>query len=110
MIEIQKIDTPLDCELVNNEFYTYDPENSFNQKDSLEYLSEDLFQCTFPEDHLTIDLGWYGDIAANEGEFRIYIIESDNWEFPFNVIHSKSVVEIKNLLNKILEYYTEIVF
>jgi len=53
---------------------------------------------------MIIDLGWYGNLKTNEGEFRIYIVINENWEYPFNVIHSKSVDEIKTLLTKTLEY------
>lgn len=108
MIRIQNIDFPEDCCLTNNDFYNYDPINSFNKADNLKYLNEDLLQCSFPEEDIIIDLGWYGDIASNKGEFRIYIIKNENWEIPLNVIHSKSVVEITDLLSKILEYYSSI--
>lgn len=106
MIRIQKINFPTDCILINNDFYSYDPLLSFNEADSLKYLNEDLLQCSFPEDDIIIDLGWYGDIISNNGEFKIYIIQNENWEIPFNIIYSKSAEEIKNLLTKILHYYT----
>ena len=106
MIRIQEINFPSDCRVINNDFYTYDPLNSFDEADSLKYLNEDLLQCSFPEDDLIIDLGWYGDIISNKGEFRIYIIQNENWEIPSNIIYSKSVEETRDLLDKILEYYT----
>ena len=106
MIRIQKIYFPLDCRIINNDFYSYDPVNSFNEVDSSKYLNEDLLQCSFPIDDMIIDLGWYGDIISNKGEFRIYIIKNENWEIPFNIIYSKSTEEIKNILTKILQYYT----
>jgi hypothetical protein len=106
MIEIQNIEFPKDCKVIKNEFYNYDPEKSYNKSDSLDYLSEDILQCSFPEDEMNIDLGWYGDLITNKGEFRIYMIKNENWEIPFNIIHSKSVGEITKMLNKILEYYT----
>ena len=55
---------------------------------------------------MVIDLGWYGDTALNKGEFRISIIIKENWEVPFNVLYSKSVVETKNIISKIFQYYT----
>lgn len=106
MIEIQNINFPEDCNIINNDFYNYNPLNAFNKTDSLKYLNEDLLQCSFPEDNIIIDLGWYGDIETNKGEFRIYIILNENWEIPFNIIYSKSVEETKELLIKILDYYT----
>ncbi len=106
MIRIQEINFPQDCVIINNDFYNYDPVNSFSEVDSLKYLNEDLLQCTFPEYDIIIDLGWYGDIISNIGEFRIYIIQNENWEIPFNIIHSKSTEEVRGLLTKILQYYT----
>ena len=106
MIKIQEIDFPLDCKIINHDFYTYDPVNSFSEAHSLNYLNEDLLQCSFPLDDMIIDLGWYGELTSNRGEFRIYIIINENWDFPSNVIHSKSPDETKELLTKILHYYT----
>jgi len=106
MISLQKINFPPDCEIIKNDFYNYDPVNAFTEADSLKYLSEDLLQCSFPEEDITIDLGWYGDIVSNKGGFKIYIIEKENWEVPLNVIHSKSAEEIKSFLTKILQYYS----
>ena len=106
MIRIQKINFPDDCKIINNDFYDYDPVNAFNISDSSKYLNEDLLQCSFPEDDLVIDLGWYGDVNTNKGEFKIQIIKLQNWEIPFNVIHSKSTKEVKSILTKILQYYT----
>ena len=108
MIKLQNINFPTDCEIVRHNFHNYDPVNSFSEENNFEYLGEDLLQCSFPEESMIIDLGWYGDLIANKGEFRIHNIQNENWEVPANVIHSKSVEEITNLLNKILDYYTSI--
>ena len=106
MIEIQKIYFPADCEIIHHEFYNYEPATSFTEVNNLQYLNEDLLQCAFTEDEITIDLGWYGDAKTNKGGFQIQIIESENWEVPLNVIHSKSAEETKNFLNRILQPYT----
>lgn len=108
MISIQKIHFPPGCDVINNDFYTYDPLNSFNKSDSIKYLNEDLFQCKFPDDNVIIDLGWYGDFESNKGEFKIQIIQSENWEIPLNVSYSKSVEETKDLLINILHYYSNV--
>lgn len=105
MIEIQEINTPLDCRIIRNEFYAYDPVNS-NEADNIKYLSEDLFQCSFPKDDLIIDLGWYGNATTGKGEFMIQVIVNENWDMPSNTIYSKSADETKELLTKILLYYT----
>ncbi|MDO6803769.1 hypothetical protein Q4595_15050 [Wenyingzhuangia sp. 1_MG-2023] len=106
MPTIQKIEFPFDCNIINHNFYDYDPLLSFSETTSLQYLSEDLFQCTFPEENIVIDLGWYGDIANNKGEFKLYMIQNENWEIPLKVFQSKSLKEIKSTLLKILEYYS----
>lgn len=106
MIQIQNIDFPADCRVINHDFYDYDPVSSFNKKDSAKYLNEDLLQCSFPEEEIIIDIGWYGDTTTNKGEFRIYLILSENWEIPFNIIYPKSAEETKAYLIKILDYYT----
>mgnify|MGYP006175114511 CR=1 FL=1 len=108
MIRICEIDFPEDCTVVRNDFYDYDPARSFNESDSVKYLDEDLLQCSFPEDNMIIDLGWYGDVTSNKGEFRINLIHHENWEIPLNTIHSKSPEEVKSLLTKILQYYSRI--
>lgn len=106
MIQIQQITFPEDCILIHHEFYTYDPEKSYSNELSYEYLGEDLLQCTFEEDNMIIDLGWYGNIDTNKGEFKLQLIKDENWEIPFEVIYSKSVDEIKAILVKIISYYT----
>ncbi|PCI31339.1 MAG: hypothetical protein COB60_12090 [Flavobacteriaceae bacterium] len=109
MISIQKINVPLDCKIITNDFYNYDPKKAFTEADNYRYLNEDLFQCAFPEEGLIIDLGWYGDLKSNTGEFKIDIIHKENWEIPMHTIYSTSVVEIKELLLKILDYYSGII-
>lgn len=106
MIEIQEIDFPVDCKVINNDFYTYDPENEFTEADSLKYLSEDLLQCSFPLDHTIIDLGWYGNRKTNIGEFRVQVIQHENWDVPFNTTYSKSVEEAKAIFTKVLQYFS----
>lgn len=108
MIKLQEINFPLDCIVVNHDFYNYDPVHKFNEADSQKYLNEDLLQCTFPKDDMIIDLGWYGDIVSNKGEFRINVIKNQNWEYPFQVLYSKSIEEITSILIKILQYYSRL--
>jgi len=107
MFTQQEINFPSNCRIITHDLFNYDPENEFNIENSIKYLNEDLLQCYFPLEDLKVDLGWYGNIVKNEGEFRIYIIQSENWEYPVKVIHSKSIEETKTLLNNILKYYAE---
>lgn len=109
MIKLQEINFPKDCKVIKHIFHNYDPVNAFNEEASFDYLSEDLLQCSFPEEGIIIDLGWYGDLITGEGEFKIEIIRNENWEVPENEIYSKSVNEITVLLHKILDYYTAVV-
>jgi hypothetical protein len=106
MISLQEIDFPHDCTVVYHEFYNYDPVNEYNASDREKYLSEDLLQCYFKEESILIDVGWYADTDSANGEFRIQIIQHENWEIPLNVIYSKSSEEVKDILDKILDYYS----
>ena len=106
MIEIQKIALPPNCIIKEHRFSTYDPLNSFDRLNSLKFLSEDLFQCYFPKEDMTVDLGWYGDAVKNDGEFKIKVIQNEYWDNPVRVFNSKSIAEIKGLLFKIMEYYS----
>ena len=109
MIKIQTINFPVDCQIMNHDVYNYDPTISFNESNSKRYLNEDLLQCSFPESDIIIDLGWYGDVVTNKGEFRIYIIKNENWQVPFNVVHSKSLEETLILLTNTMQYFTSVV-
>ena len=107
MIKIQEINFPADCQVLNHDFYDYEPSESYDEEDSLNYLHEDLLQCKFPTESLIIDLGWYGDPLTNSGEFRIQVIQNENWDVPFNSLYSKSAEEVKEILTKILGYYSK---
>jgi hypothetical protein len=107
MIDIHQIEFPSDCRVVNHDFYKYEPIESFSAEHSLRYLNEDLLQCAFPADDVIIDMGWYGDPMTNRGEFKIQVIKHENWEIPFNTLHSKSALEVAGILSKILLYYTK---
>jgi hypothetical protein len=106
MIKLQEFNFPADCVIINHEFYDYDPEKDYKLEDSIEYLDEDLLQVEFPEDDMVIDLGWFGDLFSNKGEFKISMIQNGNWEIPLEVLYFKSVEEVKEMLNKIFIYYT----
>jgi hypothetical protein len=101
-----KLDFPSDCNVIQHDFYEYDPSVTFNLEQSIELLKEDLLQCSFPKDDLIIDLGWYGDVKSNKGQFKILVIKNENWEIPANTIHSNSSAEAKEILSKILLFYT----
>ncbi len=106
MIAIQTLSIPKDCKVIHHEFYDYEPSESFDLLNNVKFLNENLFQCVFPEQHLIIDLGWYGDVVNNKGEFRIQIIVNENWEHPFEVIYSKSAREVKQLLLNTFKYFS----
>ena len=106
LIDRVEIEIPNDCHLIRHDLFKYDPTTDFSVSANLKYLNEDLFQCTFPKDHLIIDLGWYGDLVTNRGEFKIQVIRNENWEIPESTIHEKSTREVELLLGRILLFYT----
>ena len=106
MSQLHQIRVPTDCRIIHHEFCRYELESELLLEKNTNYLSENLFQCEFPEHDLKIDLGWYGYISAQSGEFRIQLIVNENWEHPFNTIYSKSSSEVKELLHNIFNYYS----
>lgn len=110
MITLQEINHPEDCVIIHHDLYTYDPVKDFDEENSLEYLHEDLFQCQFPEQHILVDVGWYGTPETNEGEFRIHTIINQNWDFPFNIIHTKNVEEVPVVIMKIMKHFSTKLF
>jgi hypothetical protein len=102
-IELQKIELPKCGKFVKHEFYTYDPENDFTEEKNLFYLKEDLLQIEFEKLNLIIDLGWYGEISKNNGNFKIFVVENQDWENPRKVEVSSSQKKIFEKLSAIIE-------
>ncbi|WP_282043426.1 hypothetical protein [Winogradskyella flava] len=100
--ELQSLKIPTGCKINKNEFTTYNPEIEYTEEKNLFYLWEDLLQIEFEHSHLIIDLGWYGEISSNDGEFRILVVENENWEEPLKLVNSKSQKIITSELDKIL--------
>ena len=73
---------------------------------NLFYLSEDLLQIEVG--NLIIDLGWYGEIWNNDGEFKIFVVENQHWENPIRTESSKSQKIIKEILENILLSFAKI--
>lgn len=69
------IPIPSGFKLVRNEFYQYNPKMEFTQDLNLFYLQEDLLQLHNELDNLVIDLGWYGDVLTNEGQFKPQLVK-----------------------------------
>ena len=80
MISLQKIDFPSDCIITRHNFHNYDPQNDFSEESNFDYLSEDLLQCSFPEERIIVDLGWYGDIYSK-------IVDGDKLPFELLFLH-----------------------
>ncbi len=94
---------PIGFELVRNEFYHYNPEIEFTEELNLFYLQEDLLQIICEKKNLIIDLGWYGDLSSNQGQFKLLQIKSFDWENPIMEIKSKNAGEIyRNLIELLL--------
>lgn len=99
---LQSLKIPSRCRITKNDFTTYNPETDFTEERSLFNLAEDLLQIEFDYSDLVIDLGWYGDISTNDGEFKIYVIENMDWENPIRIEKSKSQKTITEKLELIL--------
>lgn len=99
-LNLQQLLIPNHCKVLKNSFSTYDPEIDYSEEKNLFYLTEDLLQIEFG--NLILDLGWYGEISTNEGEFKIYLIQNQDWENPIITKSSKSQKVIKETLEEIL--------
>jgi len=98
----QEIEVPDSFTVVKHDFYNYDPVSEFNEIENLLYLNEDLFQASYPENDLIIDLGWYGDVRKNKGHYELKLIQNNHWDGPVSTIHAKSLNEITEILTKTL--------
>ena len=84
--------------------YAYDPTTEYEEELSREYLLEDMVSLLYVSKDITIDVGWYGNHARNSGVFKIHIIQSIDWENPLMVLEAKSLTEITEMLNTVMEH------
>ncbi len=101
---LQEIEIPEGISLTFSEFYRYDPSLEFTKDLSEKYLSEDLFQASFDEGQLIIDMGWYGDQSTNKGQFKVLVIYASDWDFPVITLYAKSLSEVTQILEKTLAH------
>ncbi|RED45623.1 hypothetical protein DFQ10_102499 [Winogradskyella eximia] len=99
---LQPLIIPSGCRISKNDFTTYNPEIDFTEERNLYNLTEDLLQIAFDYSNLLIDLGWYGEISTNDGEFYIHVIENENWDNPIRTEKSKSQKTITEKLELLL--------
>ena len=99
---LQEIEIPDSFKLVKHDFYVYDPTVDFSEIENLMYLNEDLFQVLYAENDLIIDLGWYGDVRTNKGQFQLKLVQNNHWDNPISVIHASSLTEATEILNRTL--------
>ena len=92
------IPVPIGFKIIRNEFYMYNPEKEYTEELNLYYLQEDLLQLIKEDKKIAVDLGWYGDIASNKGQYKIYVIKDMDWENPEQEIESTSSDDIYNKL------------
>lgn len=97
---LQELTIPESFVVSNNEFYAYDPNSEFSEIENLMYLNEDLFQATFDENELILDLGWYGNVRKNDGNFVMKLIQYNHWDNPVVEIPSKSLKQATEVLVK----------
>lgn len=100
--KIENLLIPENIKVIQHNFSTYDPLTDYTEEDNLTYLNEDLFQAEIENINLIIDLGWYGEIWNNDGEFKIFVIMNYDWENPIITESSKSQKKIKAKLETIL--------
>lgn len=98
----QEVIIPESFVLVKHDFFAYDPTSEFDEIENLLYLNEDLFQVSYPENDLIVDLGWYGDVRKNEGDFVMKLVQNNHWDEPVSTIHAKSLEEATEILNRTL--------
>jgi len=101
-IRLQEIPIPNNGTINKHVFSTYDPVVDFTEEKNFYYLQEDLLHVTFHGLGITVDLGWYGDLSTNEGEFKVFVIKGYDWENPLKIVSSTSQKEITKELVKIL--------
>tara|TARA_Y100000385_G_scaffold291975_1_gene375009 strand:+ start:12196 stop:12555 length:360 start_codon:yes stop_codon:yes gene_type:complete len=104
IFKLQEIELPDGITLVFSDFSTYDPSTQYSLELSSKYISEDLFQASFDEGRLVIDLGWYGDVETNIGEYKIQIIYGSDWDYPVTTIFAKSQGEARDTLIRVLAH------
>ena len=98
--QLQDLKIPSGYNIEFNSFFTYDPESEYSEKDNIMYLSEDLFQCVYQPKKIIVDLGWYGEIHSNDGEFKIYVVANQDWDNPLRTVKAKSLSKITNTPSK----------
>lgn len=107
---LQEIEIPDSFKLIKHDFYAYDPTTEFTEIENLMYLNEDLFQVSYAQNDLLIDLGWYGDVRKNNGQFQIQLIQNNHWDEPISTIHAKSLSEATEILSRTLSAIHDGVF
>lgn len=100
--ELQQFIAPKGCQIIKNDFTTYNPETEYSEERSLDNLTEDLLQIEFENSNIVVDLGWYGDFETNDGYFKIIVLKNDDWDSPLRIEISKSQRNITEKLEQIL--------
>jgi hypothetical protein len=97
---LQELTIPESFVVIKHDFYAYDPSSEFSEIENLMYLNEDLFQATFDENELILDLGWYGNVRKNDGSFVMKLIQYNHWDAPVVEIPSKTLKQATEVLVK----------
>ena len=67
-------------------------------KNQLDELKEDLYQFSFK--NYIIDIGWYPCFSI-KGEFKLVVIENENWSDEIIVFKTRNIKELKYILDEI---------
>jgi hypothetical protein len=65
--------------------------------DQASFLTEDMALVTYDE-RVLLDVGWFGNGA--DGEFRVSVIENENWDTPIFKETAPDLVSLKRAIEK----------
>ncbi|WP_106767636.1 hypothetical protein [Paenibacillus faecalis] len=88
---------------------TYNPYN-LNPDDlsDLKWLNEDMVQVEYPNGYL-LDVGWYGKAFTLNGVFMICIVKDYKWDNPVFIQKYRSVTELYEGMQRIIERINQLI-
>jgi len=96
---------PLSRSIVSYDTLSNIPEEfDLSNDDFLFFLKEDLLQIQCSPINVILDVGWYPEFEA-DGQFRISIIQNENWESPLEEKTARDMAQLRKTLKDIIEKY-----
>lgn len=113
---LQPLRIPAGWKITFNDFFMLDPaQYTGSDTDFWENFVEDMlyivYEWSLKKDKITytkkiaIDLGWYPEMDIN-GEFALYVIKDDDWDYPLAEFRSRSQREIVDTIEIFLKKYS----